>query len=121
MIFMAMGQSRSPEASRWLIEMAKDKSVDIENRKNAVFQAGQHRSVDFDALASVYESARGSSDMQEHVLFVISQRREPAAVDKLIDVAKNDPNSELKRKAIFWLGQKKNDPRAVAFIMQLLK
>ena len=53
------------------------------------------------------------------MLFVLSQRREPAAVDKLMDIAKTDTNIERRKQALFWLGQK-NDPRVKQFIRDLI-
>jgi DNA-directed RNA polymerase subunit M/transcription elongation factor TFIIS len=118
-IFMAVGQQRSAEGMRWLLDLARDKSVDLDSRKNAAFWAGQH-GADIAALSALYDDSRGEHEMQNHVLFILSQRRETAALDKLMSVAKNDPDAELKKQAIFWLGQK-NDPRARAFLLDLIK
>ena len=41
------------------------------------------------------------------------------ATDKLMDIATKDPNRELRKQAIFWLGQKK-DPRITKFLLDLL-
>ena len=50
---------------------------------------------------------------------MLSERREAAATDKLIDIAKNDKDVEMRKKAIFWLGQK-NDPRAKQLLMEII-
>jgi HEAT repeat protein len=121
-ILMAVSQMRSPEASAWLLELARDKSLDEEARKNAIFQASQQRIVDLDGLAKLYDDSKGEEEIQKQILFVYSQRREPAALDKLMAVARTDTNKELKKQAIFWIGQKaKYDPRAQAFLMEILK
>jgi hypothetical protein len=39
---------------------------------------------------------------------------------KLIDIAKRDSSTELRKQAIFWLGQS-NDPDAIKFLEELLK
>ena len=58
--------------------------------------------------------------MREQVIFVLSQRSSsPAAVDKLLDIAKNDKDPELRKKAIFWLGQSR-DPRVQQFLIDLI-
>jgi HEAT repeat protein len=117
-IFMAVA-NQGVAGVNWLLELARDKSVDIESRKNAVFWAGQH-GADIGALSKLYDDSRGDHELQNHLLFVLSQRREAAALDKLMAVAKNDTDKELKKQAIFWLGQK-NDPRARAFLLELIK
>jgi HEAT repeat protein len=58
-------------------------------------------------------------EMREQLIFVYSQRKDPAAVDKLFAIARNDPDRELRRKAIFWLGQSK-DPRVAQFLSDLI-
>jgi tetratricopeptide (TPR) repeat protein len=119
-IVFAVSQTHLPGASAWLIDMARDKSADIEVRKDAVFYAAQGKSVDFAQLSSLYDQSRGDEAFQEHILFILSQRKEAAAVDKLMDVAKNDSNIERRKNALFWLGEK-NDPRVKQFLRDLLK
>jgi hypothetical protein len=41
-------------------------------------------------------------------------------MDKLIDIAKREPNQELRKKAIFWLTQT-DDPRVVDILAELLE
>jgi hypothetical protein len=58
--------------------------------------------------------------MKEQVIFVLSQRRNStAAVDKLMEIARNDRDPELRKKAIFWLGQSR-DPRVQQFLIDMI-
>ena len=118
-IIQAVVGLRTPEATQWLIDMAKDKSVDAESRKNAIYWAGQQRTVDMDQLNAIYDQARGDNEVQTQVLYVYSTRKETAAVDKLMAIAKSDPNIEMRKQALYWLGQKK-DPRVAQFIRDLI-
>lgn len=118
-ILTSVGQGSSPEAAAWLVEIARDKSFDTETRKQAIFWAGQKRSFDLEQLSTIYDQSRGDTEFQNHLLFIYSQRRESAAVDKLMAIAKSDPNIELRKQALFWLGQKK-DPRVRQFIRDLI-
>ena len=118
-ILTSAGQSSAPEASAWLLEIARDKTFDTETRKQAIFWASQKRTVDLDQLSAIYDQSRGDTDFQQHLLFIYSQRRESAAVDKLMAIAKSDPNTELRKQAMFWLGQK-NDPRVRQFLRDMV-
>jgi HEAT repeat protein len=118
-IVQAVSNSQSPEAGAWLLDIARDKSFDVETRKNAIFWASQRRSLDFDQLSAIYDQTKGEDEMQKHVIFILSQRREPAAVDKLMAIAKGDGDIEMRKQALFWLGQK-NDPRIRQFIRDLI-
>ena len=44
---------------------------------------------------------------------------DPAMMDMLFDIAKNDKDPELRKKAIFWLGQS-HDPRVQQFLLDLI-
>lgn len=65
-------------------------------------------------LVSLYPRL-DSRELRDHYVFVLSQRQESAAVDKLIDIARNDADREIRTKATFWLGQSR-DPRASKFL-----
>ncbi|MGZ8392321.1 MAG: HEAT repeat domain-containing protein [Gemmatimonadales bacterium] len=49
-----------------------------------------------------------------------SQRSEPAALEKLIEITRRDPNPELPKRALFWLGQSE-DPGAVAALQEIIE
>jgi HEAT repeat protein len=90
---------------------------DMELRKQALFWAGQG-GVPIADLAALYDKVP-DQELKEQMIFALSQRREPAAVDKLIQIAKSDSNKEIRKKAIFWLSQSK-DPRASEFLLQII-
>ena len=46
--------------------------------------------------------------------------REQAAMDKIIDIARRDPNPRMREKALFWLGQSR-DPRAAQVIREVIE
>jgi HEAT repeat protein len=57
--------------------------------------------------------------MRERLISVYRQRKEPEATDKLIDIAKNDTDYNLRRQAINALTQK-NDPRAMKLLLEII-
>jgi len=52
-------------------------------------------------------------------VFALSQRPRDEGVPALIKIARQNPDPELRRKAIFWLGQSE-DPRAISLFEELL-
>ena len=70
-------------------------------------------------LTALY-AAMPDREMREQLIFVYSQRDEPAAVDKLLDIAKREPDLELRKKALFWLGQS-DDPRAAKALQDIIE
>jgi len=58
--------------------------------------------------------------MKDAIIFTLSQRQsDRAAIDKMFDIAKNEKDPELRKKAIFWLGQSR-DPRVQQFLIDLI-
>ena len=48
---------------------------------------------------------------REHVVFALSQSREPKATDAIIEVAQRDPDAHVRGQALFWLAQKAGTAR----------
>jgi HEAT repeat protein len=117
-IIQAMSQARTPEAMRWLIDLARDKSISIDARKNALFWAGQS-GAELRQFVGLYDEMKGQTEIQNQLIFVFSQRRDREAIDKLMDIATNDPDRDLRKQAIFWLGQS-HDPRVQRFLLDLI-
>ncbi|HZI99617.1 MAG TPA: HEAT repeat domain-containing protein [Gemmatimonadaceae bacterium] len=117
-VLFSLSQRRGMGNETWLMNIAVNDKEDVELRKKALFWAGQS-GVGIDAIIPLY-SRISDQEMKEQVIFVLSQRNnQPAAVDKLMDIAKNDKDSELRKKAIFWLGQSR-DPRVQQFLLDMI-
>jgi HEAT repeat protein len=116
-VLFSLSQMGGEENGRWLLGVARDTSQGIEMRKHALFWAGQS-GVSIAELTRLYGTV-SDREMREQLIFVYSQRDEPAGLDKLIDIAKRDPNSELRKRALFWLGQS-DDSRAVQALQDII-
>jgi TolA-binding protein len=117
-IIFSLSQMGGADNYRWLMDIALNQKEDIEIRKKALFWAGQGHNVDVADLVKLYDSMN-DREMREQLIFVYSQRREDAALDKLFQIGKTDPDRELRKKAIFWIGQSRS-PRAAEYLQQLI-
>lgn len=59
------------------------------------------------------------TEVKKKAVFALSQLSNGDGVPKLIDVAKTNRNPEVRKQAIFWLGQSK-DARALKFLEEVL-
>jgi hypothetical protein len=109
----ADGVDLSPE----LTVLIKDESANLEARRQALFWFGQADGPT-KALVDLDGSLTGSS-LREHYTFVLSQRRDDLAIDKLIDIARKDRDPHTRSQAIFWLGQT-GEPKALRFFKDIL-
>jgi HEAT repeat protein len=127
-ILRAIANQRSPDATNFLLGIARDKNRDIDVRRQALSAVGQAvrgnetasvTGLDVNAVLGLYDSFSGQVEMQDRALDVISQRPESIATDKLLQIARNEPNIELRKKAILRVGQRR-DPRVREFLLEML-
>src|SRR5438270_377570 len=59
-------------------------------------------------------------DVRAHAVFAISQLPDDQGIPLLIELANTHRSTAVRKKAIFWLGQK-HDPRALAAIEDILR
>jgi thioredoxin-like negative regulator of GroEL len=118
-IIFSLSQNRSTENNEFLLDQATNKANAMEIRKSALFWASQSGAADVAKIAQIYDRA-DDQEFREQVIFVLSNKgRNTAAIDKLIDIAKNEKNRELRSKAVFWLGQSR-DPRAIKVLQDII-
>jgi len=117
-ILFSLSQMGGTDSYHWLMDVALNAKEDIDIRKKALFWAGQDRSVDIADLVRLYDSMN-DREMREQLIFVYSQRREEPAVVKLCQIGKTDADRELRKKAVFWLGQSRS-PTAGQCLQELI-
>jgi len=117
-ILFSLSQQRGSGNEQWLMNIAVNPKEDIELRKKALFWAGQS-GVAIPEFAQLYDRM-ADSEMKEQIIFVLSQRQsDKAAIDKMFDIARNDKDSGLRKKANFLPGHSR-DPRVQQFLMDLI-
>lgn len=117
-VIFSLSQAKSRENARWLLERAKDRSLDSDLRKSALFWAGQSGAAVAD-LAQIYDTSGEDTELRKQVIFALSQNRSDEAVTKMIDIARREQDDELRKQAIFWLGQS-GDARAVKALEEII-
>ena len=116
-IIFGVSQAGGRENAQWLLAVAGNQQVNMELRKKAVFWAGE-AGAGASELGALYDRFE-DRQMKERVLFALSESDEPAALDRLIQIARTERDTELRKRAIFWLGHS-NDPRAADVLMQII-
>lgn len=116
-VVFALSQVRTDEAATELIKVARnDGSSDV--RKSAIFWLGQAAGQKAtEGLKTMIQD--GDSDVRKQAVFALSQLPGTQSVDALLEVVKTSRDREVRKAALFWLGQK-NDPRVLALYEELL-
>ena len=103
-----------------LLKVAKADNVSRKVKRSAVFWLGQAAG---DAatrgLTDLVDDGTADHEVRETAVFALSQRPKDEGVPALIRIARANKDPELRRKAIFWLGQS-DDPRALSLFEELL-
>jgi hypothetical protein len=116
-ILFSLSQMRGEGNDQWLMQVAANPKHSIETRKQAIFSAGQ-AGVSTAELSALYGRVT-DREIKEQLIWVLSQKRDEAAFTRLMQIAKSDADPELRKKAIFWLGQT-NDPRVKDFLLEII-
>ena len=114
----ALSISKQPEALDSLIHAARsDSSAHV--RGQAIFWLAQKAGAR--ASSTITDAIQNDPDTQvkKQAVFALSQLPREEGIPKLIDVARTQRNREVRKQAFFWLGQSQ-DPRALAFIEEVL-
>jgi hypothetical protein len=103
-----------------LLRIARREEVPSRTRKQAVFWLGQAAG---DTVAATLEPLATDDtvnrEVREQAVFALSQRPQDEGVPALLRIARTNRDPEIRRKALFWLGQS-GDPRALALFEELL-
>ncbi len=103
-----------------LLAIAKDESRARNVRTQAVFwvsQAAGEKATE--GLAELVGAATEDRDVREQAVFALSQRPKDEGIPALLKVARTSKDPEIRKKAIFWLGQSR-DPRAIEYFEAIL-
>ena len=95
---------------------------------NKVYQSGKVATRDAQAagerategLVSLIGDDSDEMEVRKQAVFALSQIRSDDTLDALMDIARTNAEPELRRNAMFWLGQT-DDPRVIAFFEEILR
>ena len=116
----ALTRSKEPGAMDEVIRVAhQDKSPRV--RGQALFWLAQRAGAKT-AQAAINDAIANDpeTEVKKKAVFALSQIPSGEGVPMLIQVARSNRNPEVRKQAMFWLGQSQ-DPRALSFIEDVLK
>ncbi len=127
----ALAKQGDSEAAAWLTEHAQPvepaRGCPDEDDEDDVRVAALNGLLQMDAtnalpiLKKVLAKRDGcSAGLRRKAVFIVSQKHGGETEDILLDVARNDPDSEVRQQAVFWLSQVGSD-RAVTALDSILR
>src|SRR3989475_1559052 len=107
-INFALSQIQAEKAMNALATISRDRNRSDATRQNALFWLAQSRVPNrISLLEDIFKNSTDSPQIRNHVLFALGSTRDPRAAALLGNIASNDPDTEVRRQAIFWLGNMK--------------
>jgi HEAT repeat protein len=104
-----------------LLRLARNRRLSEERRRTAVFWLGQAAGAAAgQALDSIAGDEQGDRGVRKQAVFALSQRSADEGVPALIRIARSNRDPELRKTALFWLGQS-DDPRALDLFEEILR
>ena len=103
---------------QWLMGIAKNKEEDTSLRREALSRL-RTSTFSVEDLGKLFD-ALSERDLREAIISQLGSREEPAATDKLIEIARSGTDPHVRRSAIVALTRKK-DPRATKLLLDLLE
>jgi HEAT repeat protein len=108
-----------PAATDDLIQMAKS-DADSRVRAQALFWLAQKAGKKAVGALNASIENDPNFEVKKKAVFALSQLPHEESVPQLVHIADTNSNFAIRKEAIFWLGQT-NDPRAIAYIEEVLK
>jgi HEAT repeat protein len=102
----------------WLLAIARDESQNAELRDRAVRLWAEAGASTAD-LTSLYDATKTAA-IRQRLIRLLAERSDDAAIEKLIAVAKGDPDESLRRQAVRRLAES-GDPRAKQFLEEAVR
>lgn len=112
----SIAQFGGAENVRWMLAMAKNPDQPIQSRRRAVMHAYRGGASVAD-LSKVYDETT-DIQLKESVMNALVESGEKTATDKLMQIARMDESSQMRRKAINVLGRS-SDERVKQFLTDL--
>jgi hypothetical protein len=106
-------------STRELIRVARSDDAS-RLRSRAVYWLGQRAGESIAGkLGDIVSAMNADRKAREEEIFQISRRPRDVAVPSLIEIARTDPDPQLRKRAVLWLGEL-GDPRAVDLFESIL-
>jgi tetratricopeptide (TPR) repeat protein len=117
----SLSQIRSDKSISALATIARDKGKNEKLRTSVVYWIGQTRAPNRVALLEdIYKNSTDNARIRGQIANALSQTREPQAITILGNMALSDPDIEVRKQAVYWLGQSRS-PEASKALEQLLQ
>ncbi|HMC55584.1 MAG TPA: HEAT repeat domain-containing protein [Gemmatimonadaceae bacterium] len=117
-VLMSLSRTETAENQQFLFAVARNENEQPSLRAAATQRLGRMQTVTASDIAKLYAVADARS-LREQILYALSQRKEPEAIDKMMEIARKDTDPQIRRTAISLLARSNNE-RAKKLLQELI-
>ncbi|MCC6244373.1 MAG: HEAT repeat domain-containing protein [Gemmatimonadaceae bacterium] len=116
-VLQMIAMRKNDETRAFLTDVAQNSRESIDTRRSALY-ALSSAGASSTQLAQIYDRSM-EVEFRQQVISALSSLRENAGIEKLIDIARNDKNAQLRKQAVSHLSRSK-DPRALQLLTEII-
>ncbi len=117
-IVVSISRFGSDESRRWLLDLIADDKNLTSVRETALSMLMGDSDVRTRDLVEIYDTVP-DIELRKTAIWLLSKKGDSAADQKLIEIAKEEKNAELRLEAVRWMSQT-DDPRAIEILEELI-
>ena len=120
----ARAQGGESEVTGWLLPVVADSGHSERVRREALQAWLGQPSLDLELVEEIYRSLE-LAGLRDQLLYALFERarsgteKGDAVIDKMIDLAREEEDPEVRKRAVYWLGRTGSE-RAAEFLMEIL-
>ena len=117
-VLSSLAEMGGTENARWLLGIARNANEPLRQRKRAV-QTAEKAGASGAELIALYDALQ-DSEMKSTLIGVYAQSGTKAATDKLLAIARTEPDYQLRKRTISYLGRSE-DPRVKQALKEIVE
>lgn len=117
-VLSIIASRKTDDAREFLTTVAQDQRENVDVRRSALSYLG-NAGATAQQVGAIYDRNTNDSEIRKSAIGVLASLRDGAGTDKLLDVARNEKNPELRRQAVSYLSRTK-DPRALQLLQEII-
>ncbi|MCY4574882.1 MAG: HEAT repeat domain-containing protein [Gemmatimonadetes bacterium] len=121
----ARAESGELGVASWLLPVVVDVGHSEDVRAAALKAWSRQPSLDLEDVERTYEKLE-SAELRDQFLYALYEKAESdeenadAVIDKMVELARQETDPEVRRRAVYWLGRTGSE-RAAAFLQEILR
>lgn len=117
-VLQIIANRKTDDTREFLTAVAQNNRESIDTRRQALY-ALQNAGATSAQIAAIYDKSANDIEIRKQAIGVLAGLRDGAGIDKLLDVARSEKNSDLRKQAVSYLARTK-DPRAMALLQEII-